>query len=76
MGLRCVAKRTAIDGTLWPRRGGPWLDVTGESRTFKKRPRTNPLEHLTDGSITTRRSARSRVDARRLVLAVPHGNMG
>jgi formate dehydrogenase major subunit len=32
------------DGTLWPRRGGPWLDVNGESRTFKRRPRTNPLQ--------------------------------
>jgi len=38
-----------VDGTVWPRRGGPWLDVTGESRTFKKRPRTNPLETAPTG---------------------------
>jgi formate dehydrogenase major subunit len=27
----------------WPRRGGPWQDVAGESGTRKRRPATNPL---------------------------------
>ena len=32
------------DGGAWPRRGGPWLEVKDESRTTKRRPRTNPLK--------------------------------
>ena len=37
------------DGTPWPRRGGPWLQVKEESRTKKRRPRTNPLETAPTG---------------------------
>ncbi|HVE80474.1 MAG TPA: molybdopterin-dependent oxidoreductase, partial [Gemmatimonadaceae bacterium] len=34
----------ARDGAdRWERRGGPWSDIEGESRTAKRRPRTNPL---------------------------------
>jgi formate dehydrogenase major subunit len=33
----------------WPRRGGPWMDVQGESRTPRRRPRTNPLDTLPTG---------------------------
>ena len=40
---------TRADGTPWPRRGGPWLDVTDESRTFKRPPRTNPLRTAPTG---------------------------
>jgi formate dehydrogenase major subunit len=39
----------ADDGTAWPRRGGPWLEVKDESRTNKRRPRTNPLSTLPTG---------------------------
>ena len=37
------------DGTAWPRRGGPWLEVKDESRTTKRRPRTNPLNTAPTG---------------------------
>ena len=37
------------DGTPWPRRGGPWLEVKDESRTVKRRPRTNPLNTAPTG---------------------------
>src|SRR5688572_8383361 len=37
------------DGALWPRRGGPWLEVKDESRTKKRRPRTNPLNTAPTG---------------------------
>jgi formate dehydrogenase major subunit len=37
------------DGTPWPRRGGPWLEVKDESRTLKRRPRTNPLQTAPTG---------------------------
>ena len=39
------------DGTLWPRRGGPWLDVQDESNS-KRRPRTNPLNTAPTGRTT------------------------
>jgi formate dehydrogenase alpha subunit len=34
----------------WPRRGGPWKDIAGESRTAKHRPRTNPLDQRATGA--------------------------
>jgi formate dehydrogenase major subunit len=37
------------DGGAWPRRGGPWLEVKDESRTTKRRPRTNPLNTAPTG---------------------------
>ena len=37
------------DGTLWPRRGGPWLEVKDEARTTKRRPKTNPLRTAPTG---------------------------
>jgi formate dehydrogenase major subunit len=37
------------DGTPWPRRGGPWLEVKDESRTSKRRPKTNPLRTAPTG---------------------------
>jgi formate dehydrogenase major subunit len=37
------------DGSSWPRRGGPWLEVKDESRTPKRRPRTNPLRTAPTG---------------------------
>ena len=37
------------DGALWPRRGGPWLEVKDESRTSKRPPRTNPLRTAPTG---------------------------
>ena len=37
------------DGTPWPRRGGPWLEVKDEGRTAKRRPRTNPLNTAPTG---------------------------
>jgi formate dehydrogenase alpha subunit len=40
---------TAPDGTPWPRRGGPWLEVKDEGRTQKRRPRTNPLNTAPTG---------------------------
>jgi formate dehydrogenase major subunit len=40
---------TRPDGTPWPRRGGPWLEVKDESRTTKRRPRTNPLRTAPTG---------------------------
>ncbi|HEX6050972.1 MAG TPA: formate dehydrogenase subunit alpha [Gemmatimonadaceae bacterium] len=40
---------TQADGTPWPRRGGPWLEVKDESRTPKRRPRTNPLRTAPTG---------------------------
>ena len=40
---------TRSDGTPWPRRGGPWLEVKDESRTSKRRPRTNPLRTAPTG---------------------------
>jgi formate dehydrogenase major subunit len=36
------------DGTPWPRRGGPWLEVKDETNT-KRRPRTNPLRTAPTG---------------------------
>jgi len=36
------------DGTPWPRRGGPWLEVKDESNS-KRRPRTNPLNTAPTG---------------------------
>jgi len=38
------------DGTPWPRRGGPWLEVKDEGRTSKRRPRTNPLNTAPTGA--------------------------
>jgi predicted molibdopterin-dependent oxidoreductase YjgC len=40
------------DGTPWPRRGGPWLEVKDESRTTKRRPKTNPLRTAPTGPTT------------------------
>jgi len=37
------------DGSAWPRRGGPWLEMKDESRTAKRRPRTNPLRTAPTG---------------------------
>jgi formate dehydrogenase major subunit len=37
------------DGTAWPRRGGPWLEVKDEGTTWKRRPRTNPLKTAPTG---------------------------
>src|SRR5262245_13210160 len=37
------------DGTPWPRRGGPWLEVKDESKTSKRRPKTNPLRTAPTG---------------------------
>jgi formate dehydrogenase major subunit len=37
------------DGTAWPRRGGPWLQVKEEGRTKTRRPRTNPLSTAPTG---------------------------
>jgi formate dehydrogenase major subunit len=47
-GWRKVDGRWLFDPThdgaeQWPRRGGPWQDVAGESGTKKRRPATNPL---------------------------------
>ena len=40
----------AHDGAdRWPRRGGPWRDVMGESQTKKRRPKTNPLRTMPTG---------------------------
>jgi formate dehydrogenase major subunit len=39
----------STDGSPWPRRGGPWLEVKDESRTNKRRPRTNPLSTAPTG---------------------------
>ena len=40
------------DASRWPRRGGPWERVEGESRTKKRRPRTNPLNTAPTGPDT------------------------
>ena len=40
---------TRADGTPWSRRGGPWLEMTDESRTSKRPPRTNPLRTAPTG---------------------------
>ena len=40
---------TRSDGSPWPRRGGPWLEIKDESRTSKRRPRTNPLRTAPTG---------------------------
>ena len=37
------------DGALWPRRGGPWLEVKEEAKTEKRRPKTNPLRKAPTG---------------------------
>ncbi|HEX5076465.1 MAG TPA: formate dehydrogenase subunit alpha [Gemmatimonadaceae bacterium] len=37
------------DGTPWPRRGGPWLEVKDEANTAKRRPKTNPLRREPTG---------------------------
>jgi formate dehydrogenase major subunit len=37
------------DGTLWPRRGGPWLEMKDEAKTEKRRPKTNPLRTAPTG---------------------------
>ena len=43
---------TRKDGTPWPRRGGPWLEVKDEIQTTKRRPRTNPLSTAPTGMTT------------------------
>jgi len=37
------------DGTPWPRRGGPWLEMKDEAKTSKRRPKTNPLRTAPTG---------------------------
>ena len=37
------------EGAPWSRRGGPWQEVRGESRTRKRGPKTNPLQALPTG---------------------------
>ena len=40
---RWVFDRAEHEAARWPRRGGPWSDVAGDSRTPKDRPFSNPL---------------------------------
>ena len=53
-GWRKAHGRWVFDAThdgaeSWPRRGGPWPAILGESGTKKKRPKTNPLRTLPTG---------------------------
>jgi formate dehydrogenase major subunit len=40
------------DGVLWPRRGGPWLEIKDETRKSRRRPQTNPLKTAPTGPST------------------------
>ena len=46
---RWVFDRSEMDATRWPRRGGPWSDVAGDSQSAKERPLTNPLKRAPTG---------------------------
>ena len=47
-----VFEASADGAERWPRRGGPWSDVRGESRGSKRRPKMNPLRTLPTGPST------------------------
>jgi formate dehydrogenase major subunit len=48
-GGRWLFDATRDGAERWPRRGGPWAAITGEGRTKKKGPKTNPLRTLPTG---------------------------
>ena len=60
----------------WGRRNGPWMIVSEEGQTQKRRPKFNPLQKLPLLDAAAGRCARPRRHAGELVRAVPRGDVG